>query len=102
MAGEDVITGGTGYVGRPRIEALLSRGHRVRALARTGSGGRVPTGCEVVPGNTLDLAGLSHRVAPPDTFVPLIAAVGGPPPGIRVLEPPEIRAAVRTLPAARP
>lgn len=31
------ITGGTGYVGRPLIEALLDRGRKVFALVRPGS-----------------------------------------------------------------
>jgi len=31
------VTGGTGYVGRPLIEALLARRHAVHALARAES-----------------------------------------------------------------
>jgi len=36
MQGRDVfVTGGTGYIGTRLIPALLARGHRVRALARS-------------------------------------------------------------------
>jgi len=31
------VTGSTGYIGRPLVEALLARGHVVHALARAGS-----------------------------------------------------------------
>ncbi|MES1240447.1 MAG: NAD-dependent epimerase/dehydratase family protein [Acidobacteriota bacterium] len=66
------VTGGTGYLGVPLIEALLERGHEVRALARQGSEGRLPTGCGVVPGNALDGATFAERVAPADTLVHLV------------------------------
>ena len=36
------ITGGTGYVGRPLIEALLREGRVVHALVRHGSKARLP------------------------------------------------------------
>ncbi|HEX5135208.1 MAG TPA: NmrA family NAD(P)-binding protein, partial [Thermoanaerobaculia bacterium] len=31
------VAGGTGYIGRPLVAALLARGHGVRALVRPGS-----------------------------------------------------------------
>ena len=65
------VTGGTGYMGRRVIAALLSRGHRVRALVREGSQGKVPTGCEAVVGNAL-LETFVSRVAPADTFLQLV------------------------------
>ena len=66
------ITGGTGYLGRPLIRLLLSRGHRVRALARAGSEGKLPPGCEPVLGNALDASTYQDRIRPCDTFVHLV------------------------------
>ena len=59
-------------MGRRLIPELLSRGHRVRALVRSGSEGKLPTGCEPVAGNALDESTFASRVAPADTFVQLI------------------------------
>jgi len=66
------VTGGTGYLGRPLIEALLSRGHTVRALTRQASRSRLPPGATVVVGDALDSGGWVGDVAPADTFVHLI------------------------------
>jgi len=38
------VTGGTGYIGCVLVGTLLARGHRVRALVREQSRGRLP-GC---------------------------------------------------------
>jgi len=66
------ISGGTGYLGGELLPALLARGHRVTALARRGSQGRLPAGCAVVEGNALDAASFADRVAPADTLVHLV------------------------------
>ena len=66
------VTGGTGYMGRRVIPEILSRGHRVRALVREGSQGKLPAGCEPVVGNALDEKTFGSRVAPADTFLQLI------------------------------
>ncbi|HEY1270342.1 MAG TPA: NAD(P)H-binding protein [Terriglobales bacterium] len=66
------ITGGTGYMGKRLIPRLLERGHRVRALARLGSEGKLPSGCEVIAGNALDHATYASQVAPADTFIQLV------------------------------
>jgi uncharacterized protein YbjT (DUF2867 family) len=66
------VTGGTGYLGRPLIAALLSRGHTVRALARASSRDRLPANCSVVLGDALDAATFSQSVAPADTLVHLV------------------------------
>ena len=66
------VAGGTGYVGRPLIEKLIARGHKVRALARSGSEKKLPAGCELVTGNTLDPTTYQDRVRPADTFVQLV------------------------------
>ena len=66
------ITGGTGYLGSNLIPLLIERGHRVRALIRPGSRGKLPPGCEVVSGNALDAATYRHLIRPADTFVHLV------------------------------
>ncbi len=66
------ITGGTGYMGQRLIPRLLTRGHRVRALARSGSEGRLPRDCTPVIGNALDASGWQDQIQPADTFVQLI------------------------------
>ena len=66
------VTGGTGYLGRPLIEALLARGHTVRALTREASTASLPGGCVIIKGNALDPAGWMGQVAPADTFVHLV------------------------------
>ncbi|PYX19099.1 MAG: hypothetical protein DMG82_26455 [Acidobacteria bacterium] len=44
------LTGGSGYMGSRLIPRLLSRGHRVTALVRPHSQGKLPSGCEAVLG----------------------------------------------------
>ncbi len=66
------ITGGTGYVGRPLVEALLKRGFAVHALARPESTNRLPAGAVTVIGNALDAAAFSSSIPPNATFVHLV------------------------------
>jgi uncharacterized protein YbjT (DUF2867 family) len=66
------VTGGTGYIGSRLIAALAARGHRVRALARSGSVARLPSGCEPVVGDALVAASYAPDVPPADTFVQLV------------------------------
>lgn len=48
-----LVTGGTGMVGHAIVEALLARGHRVRALVRSLDKGKrlLPAHCELVQGD---------------------------------------------------
>jgi uncharacterized protein YbjT (DUF2867 family) len=69
---EILVTGGTGYVGRYLIPELLTRGHRVRALARQSSVWHVPTGAEAIVGNALDEASVAAALRPGDTVVHLV------------------------------
>lgn len=56
------VTGGTGYIGRPLIEALIARGHEVHALVRPRSLERLPAGVRAVIGDALDSASFTHAV----------------------------------------
>jgi uncharacterized protein YbjT (DUF2867 family) len=66
------LTGGTGYVGTRLGAQLVARGHRVRALTRAESAGRLPARVVPVIGNALDGASYAGAVAPADTFVHLV------------------------------
>lgn len=66
------LTGGTGYVGSHLIPRLLSRGHRVTALVRPQSQGKLPSGCEAVPGDALDANSFREQIKPATTFVQLV------------------------------
>ena len=66
------ITGGTGYVGRRLVRALLELGHDVRVLTRPGSSSRVPAGAAAVVGNALDAASFQDALRPGDTLVHLV------------------------------
>jgi uncharacterized protein YbjT (DUF2867 family) len=67
-----VITGGTGYIGRRVTARLLTRGHRVRALARASSAGRVPAGATPIAGDALDADSVASAVRAGDTLVHLV------------------------------
>jgi uncharacterized protein YbjT (DUF2867 family) len=74
------VTGGTGYLGRRLIPALLERGHQIQALVRAGSEGKLAPGCSAVVANALDADSYARRVPPSDTLVQL---VGTPKPSPR-------------------
>ena len=63
------VTGGTGYVGSRLIATLLTRGHRVRALARQTSLGRVPEAATPVVGDALDAESVAVGLRSGDTVV---------------------------------
>ncbi len=58
------VTGATGYLGRRVVPDLLARGHSVKALARSGSEGRLPAGVKPVIGDALDGTDRSLRHVP--------------------------------------
>jgi len=66
------ITGGTGYVGRRLVRALLELGHDVRVLTRPGSACRVPAGAAAVVGNALDSSTFQDELRAGDTLVHLV------------------------------
>lgn len=59
-------------MGTRLIPQLLARGHKIRALTRKGSQGKLPAGCEIVIGNALEKDSFAHLVQPSDTFVQLV------------------------------
>ena len=75
------VTGGTGYIGKRLIPALMDQGHRVVALIRPGSGHKLPLGCTAVFGDAQDGTTYVEQVRPGDTFVQLVG-VAHPAPGV--------------------
>jgi len=67
-----LVTGGTGYMGRALIPELLRRGHRVRALVRPGSEGKLPAGATAVMGNALEADSVSAAIGDSDTLIHLV------------------------------
>jgi len=67
-----LLTGGTGYVGRPLGEALVARGHRVRVLCRPDARQRVPAGAEPVDGDALAATSIAAAAVDDGTLVHLV------------------------------
>lgn len=69
------VTGGSGFLGRRLVGALVERGVTVRALVRSASSGDVVTGCgaTAVGGDLGDKAALSRGMAGCDTVFHLAA-----------------------------
>ena len=66
------IAGGTGYMGRSLIPALVERGHSVYAVVRAGSERKLAPGCTAVPGDVLDGSTYSRAIPLDATFVQLV------------------------------
>jgi uncharacterized protein YbjT (DUF2867 family) len=89
------VTGGTGYVGRPLIDALLERGYRVHALARPGSEAKLPIGALPVPGSALDASTFASAIPSHTTVVHLVGTPHPSPskaPEFQRVDLPSIRA----------
>jgi uncharacterized protein YbjT (DUF2867 family) len=67
-----VLTGATGYLGRPFTALALARGHSVRAFVRRGSEARVADGAAIVVGDPLSSTELSAALSSTSTLVHLI------------------------------
>ena len=75
MTADILVAGGTGYMGRHLVPALLARGHRVHVLARHASLSRVPAGATAVAGDALDAdsyAAALRAIGPAATVVHLV------------------------------
>ncbi len=59
-------------MGSRLIPELLTRGHKVRALVRSGSEHKLPSSCTLIRGNALDGSTYANAIEPADTFVHLI------------------------------
>ncbi len=95
------ITGGTGYIGRHLIPALLERGHRVRALAREISLARVPAGAQAVVGDALDADSVAAALRPDDTVVHLVGTPHPSPAKAKKFEEIDLASIRATVNAAR-
>ena len=67
-----LVTGGTGYIGGYLIPTLLTRGHRVRALAREESVSGVPVGAAAIVGDALNVESIGAALQPEDTVIHLV------------------------------
>jgi len=95
------VAGATGYLGRRVVPELLARGHAVRALARPGSEGRVPSGAETIPGDALDAESFAARVAPADTFLQLVGVSHPSPSKAALFRSVDLASARASVDAAR-
>jgi uncharacterized protein YbjT (DUF2867 family) len=66
------VTGGTGYIGRALVDALLVRGHAVVVLTRPESERKVPAAASTVLGNALDAASFADAIPRDATVVHLV------------------------------
>jgi uncharacterized protein YbjT (DUF2867 family) len=66
------VTGGTGYLGRALIDALLARDYPVHALVRPGSEARLPRRAVPVTGDALDAASFVAAIPKQATVVHLV------------------------------
>jgi uncharacterized protein YbjT (DUF2867 family) len=96
-----VVTGGTGYVGSRLIATLLTRGHRVRALARQTSLGRVPEGATPVVGDALDAESVAAALRSGDTVVHLVGTPHPNPSKARQFEQIDLVSIRATVTAAK-
>ncbi len=67
-----LITGATGYLGRPLTALALARRHEVRVFIRRGSESRVAPGASIVVGNLLSADEIAAVLSPRDTLVHLV------------------------------
>jgi len=95
------VTGGTGYVGRQVISALLARGHRVRALVRAGSEWKVPPGSEVVTGDPLDRRTFSNTIPRSGTYLQLLGVPHPTPAKAHQFREVDLRSALESIAAAQ-
>ena len=66
------ITGGTGYMGRRLIPALVTRGHSIQAFVRRGSESRVPSDAEAIAGDVLSRDSLAAAIPAGSVVVHLV------------------------------
>lgn len=67
-----LVTGGSGYIGRPLIEMLIARKHEVHALVREGRENAIPAGAAPVIGSALDAETFAYAMPHGATLVHLV------------------------------
>ena len=96
-----VVLGASGRTGRWVSRIAAERGHRVRAVVRDGSEGKVETADEVVTGDVLDAAVISRAFDGQDAVVSTLGLNrAGLNPWSRLLSPPDLVTRVMTSIAA--
>jgi uncharacterized protein YbjT (DUF2867 family) len=95
------VAGGTGYIGRRLIPALLERGHRVRVLVRRGSESKSPAGSETVVGDPFDRRTFADTLTGCDTFVQMVGVPHPSPRKARQFVEIDLRSALESIEAAR-
>ena len=95
------LTGGTGYIGSALAKELLRRGHRVRALVRPGSEGKLPQACEMIHGDALRAGTYAHHVHASDTFVHLVGVAHPNPKKVAEFRSVDLESCVQAVQAAK-
>ncbi|HET9402926.1 MAG TPA: NAD(P)H-binding protein [Candidatus Acidoferrales bacterium] len=86
----------------PRLgRAATTRGHRVRALVRPGSGKKAPPDCEVVAADPLNASTFLDRMAGCDTLVQLLGVTHPNPRKVAEFRAIDLGSALTSLEAAR-
>jgi uncharacterized protein YbjT (DUF2867 family) len=98
---EIFLTGATGYIGSALAGELVRRGHRVRALVRAGSEGKLPAGCELVRGDALHADTYAHQVSRGDTLVHLVGVAHPNPKKAAQFRTVDLASCVHAVQAAR-
>jgi uncharacterized protein YbjT (DUF2867 family) len=92
------VTGGTGYIGRRLIPLLTNRGHKIKAVVRTGSQTKLPGAVTAIVADPLQENSYTDSLRGCDTFVHLIG-VPHPSPAkaaqFRTIDLPSVQVAVR-------
>jgi nucleoside-diphosphate-sugar epimerase len=95
------VTGGTGYIGRELIAALVARGHTVAALVRPESTGKLPAGAQPIVGDALDAATFARAIPAAATLVHLIGTPRPNPSKAREFERVDLASIKASVDAAR-
>lgn len=100
MAGSVFITGGTGYIGRRVVLALLAKGRHVKALVRRGSEHKTAAGCQLVVGDPFDRATFLDGIDQGDTFLQLLGVPHPSPAKAQQFIDIDLRSATESVAAA--
>ena len=73
-----LVTGATGFLGRHIVDALLARGHQVRALHRSNAAHSLPAGVELAQVDLRTAEGLREALAGTDVVIHAAAVMRGP------------------------